>query len=103
MNNWLDGCGEEVYLIIDEAHHATAKTYRRIIEYVRGKVPNVKLLGLSATPFRNNPNEEGLLKKIFPDDIVYKTDLTDLIKRQILSTYYAEEVNTDIDMIPLAK
>ena len=51
LDKWLEG-EKEVYFVIDEAHHATAKTYRKIIKYVEERVPNVKLLGLTATPFR---------------------------------------------------
>jgi superfamily II DNA or RNA helicase len=64
-----------VFLIIDEAHHATAKEYRELIEKIREAVPSVKVLGLTATPFRTADNEQGLLKKIFYDDIAYKIDL----------------------------
>ncbi|WP_231740872.1 DEAD/DEAH box helicase [Thalassoglobus neptunius] len=38
-------------LIIDEAHHATATTYRRVIQHFT-KNPNCKVLGVTATPRR---------------------------------------------------
>jgi superfamily II DNA or RNA helicase len=38
-------------LIVDEAHHATAATYRRVIEYYRQN-PALKVLGVTATPDR---------------------------------------------------
>lgn len=38
------------YLIIDEAHHAVAQTYKRTIQ----KYTNAKLLGVTATPYRLN-------------------------------------------------
>ena len=104
---WLDG-ETEIFLVVDEAHHSTAKTYRRIIDYVKGKVANVKLIGLTATPFRTAENEQGLLAQIYKDGIAdgktkkgdigiaYKVDLKELINRQILShphfeTYYTDE------------
>ena len=104
---WLDG-EKEIFLVVDEAHHSTAKTYRRVIEYVREKVEHVKLIGLTATPFRTAENEQGLLAHIYKDGvsggrskkndigIVYKVDLKELINRQILShphfeTYYTDE------------
>jgi DNA repair protein RadD len=37
-------------LIVDEAHHATAPTYRRIFEHY----PNARVLGVTATPCRGN-------------------------------------------------
>ena len=97
-NNWIKNNNEEIFLIIDEAHHATAKTYRKIIDNLREKVKNLKILGLTATPTRTAENEKGLLKKVFPDDIVYKTDLRTLINRGILSEPVFEEIKTEIDM-----
>ena len=38
-------------LVIDEAHHATAKSYRRVIEHYSAN-PNLKILGCTATPDR---------------------------------------------------
>jgi superfamily II DNA or RNA helicase len=38
-------------LIIDEAHHAPAGSYRRVIDYYRSN-PNLKVLGVTATPDR---------------------------------------------------
>ena len=38
-------------LIIDEAHHTTAQTYRRVIDYYRQN-PQLKVLGVTATPDR---------------------------------------------------
>mgnify|MGYP006186520925 CR=1 FL=1 len=40
------------HLVIDECHRAAAASYQSIIAHVRGLNPQVKLLGLSATPFR---------------------------------------------------
>jgi len=94
LGKWLKN--QDVYLIIDEAHHATAKSYRRIIDYVEDTASNVKLLGLTATPFRTSEKEKGLLGKIFTDDIVYKVDLITLMKKGILSTPMPENCETNI-------
>ena len=53
----------------------------------------MKLLGLTATPFRSDARH---LSEVFPDDIAYKIDLTDLIKRGILSLPHFEECQTDL-------
>ena len=78
----------------DEAHHATAKTYRKIFNYLKEKVPEVKTIGLTATPFRTADSEKGLLKKVFPDDIIYSISLKELINRQILSRLEVEAYQT---------
>lgn len=95
LDGWLVG-EQEIYLVVDEAHHSTAKTYRKVIDYVRSRVPNVKLIGLTATPFRTAETEQGLLAKIYADDIAYQIGLKELISRQILSkpvfeAYYTGE------------
>lgn len=106
LDKWVDG-ENELYFIIDEAHHSTAKTYRRIIDYVKSKIKNLKLIGLTATPFRTMENEEGLLAKIFSDGvkngelirndigITYQIGLKELINRQILSKPIFEYYYTD--------
>lgn len=108
LDTWLAG-ETEVFLVVDEAHHSTAKTYRKVIEYVKARVPDVKLIGLTATPFRTAEDEQGLLAKIYEDGIQYKEvvhgdigiayqiGLKDLINRRILSkpifeSYYTEEM-----------
>jgi superfamily II DNA or RNA helicase len=99
-NNWLKG-NEEIFLVIDEAHHATAKTYRKLIKNLKEKVKQFRMLGLTATPFRTADDEQGLLAKVFPDNIIYKVDLRTLISRGILSEPIFEEVNTEFDMTKL--
>ena len=106
LDKWLKG-EKELYLIVDEAHHSTAKTYRRIIDYVKSRVPNLKLIGLTATPFRTAENEQGLLARIYSDGIkdgkvvhgdvgiAYQIGLKELINRQILAKPIFESFYTD--------
>lgn len=95
LDDWMTG-EDEIYIVIDEAHHATARSYRKILEYVKSKVSHVKLIGLTATPFRTSEQEQGLLGQIFTDDIIYKIDLDTLIKKGILSTPICESCDTEI-------
>ena len=109
FNAWLAG-ENEIFLVIDEAHHSTAKTYRKVIDYVKLRVKNLKLIGLTATPFRTAESEQGLLAKIFTDGttrdgksvkndvgIVYQIGLKDLINRRILSAPKFETYYTDLE------
>lgn len=97
--NWIKNNTDEIFLVIDEAHHATAKTYRKLITDIKENVSQFKMLGLTATPFRTAEDEKGLLKKVFPDDIVYKIDLRTLIRLGILSEPHFEEVTTGQNII----
>ena len=106
IDRWLKD-EEEVFLIIDEAHHSTAKTYRKVIDYIKEKVPYVKLIGLTATPFRTNDNEKGLLSRVYKDGvelgdvvnndigIAYNISLKELISKNILSKPIFESYYTD--------
>ncbi len=106
LDKWLNG-DDEIYLVIDEAHHSTAKTYRKIIDHVKEKVKNTKVIGLTATPLRTAANEQGLLAKLFTDGvrsgravsgdigITYQIGLKDLINRGILSKPIFESRYTD--------
>lgn len=96
--NWIRNDNQEVFLVIDEAHHATAKTYRKLIDNVKKKVKEFRMMGLTATPFRTAEKEKGYLKKVFPDDIIYKTDLRTLINQGILSEPIFKDIKTDFDM-----
>ena len=94
LRDWLED--EDIYLVIDEAHHAVAKSYKKIIQYVADHARSMKLLGLTATPFRTSEDEQGALKQVFTDDIVYKTDLDALIKKGILATPKFKKWNTNL-------
>jgi len=96
IQNWIEANNlQELFLVIDEAHHATAKTYRKLINELKNRIRHLKILGLTATPFRTAEKEKGLLSKIFPNDIVYKSDLRTLISRGILSDPIFEEKATE--------
>ncbi|AWX31843.1 DEAD/DEAH box helicase family protein [Methanosphaera sp. BMS] len=123
LNQWIEN-ESEVYLIIDEAHHSTARTYQRIIEYFKDNVTNVKLIGLTATPMRTAKREQALLSQIFCDGIdedtglvvmgkdvednekkkgiCYRIPLKDLMKNEILSTPIRESTDTNLDIPTLS-
>ena len=109
LDSWMKN-SDTLFLVIDEAHHAVAKTYRKVIDHIKEKVKNLKIIGLTATPFRTFANEEGLLEKIFTDGInengafvrnasgrAFQIGLKDLINRQILSKPIFERYETNED------
>ena len=98
VGNWMKG--EDIYLVVDEAHHAVARTYQSIIRYVQKEAvqnsTHVKMIGLTATPYRTNEAEKGELGKLFTDDIIFSIDTDTLIKRGILSTPRFETIETHV-------
>ncbi|MBQ0031344.1 MAG: DEAD/DEAH box helicase, partial [bacterium] len=61
-------------LVIDEAHHATAKTYRSCIEHYLSN-PKCRLLGVTATPDRA---DESALGSVF-DTVAFEYTVTEAI------------------------
>jgi len=61
-------------LIIDEAHHATAASYRRCIDWYR-RNPALRVLGVTATPDRA---DEEALGQVF-DSVAYDYEVLDAI------------------------
>ena len=101
-SEWLKDYDQELFLIVDEAHHATAASYRNIIDYIKQKNIKLKIIGLTATPTRTIEKEIGLLEKVFPDNIIYKESLKNLIANGFLSTpKFKLPIKTGIDITEL--
>ena len=62
-------------LVIDEAHHAVAASYRRIIDHVRNTNPDARIFGVTATP--NRGDKKGL-REVF-DNVADQVRLGELI------------------------
>jgi len=62
-------------LVIDEAHHAVADSYRRIIDHVRDANPDARIFGVTATP--NRGDKKGL-RAVF-DNVADQVRLGELI------------------------
>lgn len=101
IQEWIKENQNQICMVIDEAHHAPASEYRKIIRYMQQYGGDFRLLGLTATPFRTAEKEQGLLNKLFPDDIIYKIDLRTLIEYGILAEPVFHPVDTNIRMADL--
>lgn len=80
-------------VIVDEAHHAPAESYRRIIDYY-SRNPDLRILGVTATPDRH---DEAALGKIF-DSVAFEMGILDAIDDGWLVPIRQEFVKcTDLD------
>lgn len=75
-------------LVIDEAHHATSPSYRRIINYYRTN-PNLFVLGVTATPDRS---DEEALGQVF-DEVAFDYEIGDAIRDGWLVPVEQEFIN----------
>ena len=81
-------------IVIDEAHHAAAPSYRRILDYFNCPF----ILGVTATPQRSDNTR---LTDVF-DEIVYYKTIEDLIEDGYLSPLIGYRVNTNTDISGVA-
>ena len=83
------------YIIVDEFHHAAARTYRTLIEHFTPKF----LLGLTATPERT---DGGDLLALCQENLVYRCDMFEGIEAELLSPfrYFGVPDEVDYSQIP---
>lgn len=91
---------KKVIIVVDEAHHTVAASYRKIIDCIRRSPSReVKLLGLTATPVRINERDTAKLTNLFGNNIIYEIDTADLISQGILAEPVFERVDTEYEVI----
>lgn len=88
-------------IIVDEAHHATAGTWQKILDHF----PRARVLGVTATPIRTDgiglgKNFGGLF-----DDMIIGPSISELISRGFLvaPTVYADTTKIDLTGVKLTK
>lgn len=87
--------GRKVMIVVDEAHHTFAPSYRDVIKHVMGRKTNIKLLGLTATPVRANEEDSQRLLSLFDNNIVYEIAPSELITRGFLAEPHFKRVYTN--------
>lgn len=82
-------------IITDEAHHAAAKSYRKIYEYFKPRLH----LGFTATP---NRGDNVKLDDIY-QDIIFERDIKWAIQNKYLTDIYCMRVNIGYDISKVAR
>jgi superfamily II DNA or RNA helicase len=86
LRKWVEASKEDgLFVVLDEAHHAPAYGCRSLLLELKGIVPNLYLLGLTATPTHNDKRISGWLDKIFSNGVCYQADINNLYKSNILA------------------
>ena len=78
------------YMVIDECHHGTAETYRKVMSYFRPSFT----LGLTATPERADGED---LLSVF-QNVAHKLDLRSAVEQGTLVPVRCIRIKTNIDM-----
>ncbi|MGL5278314.1 MAG: DEAD/DEAH box helicase [Cetobacterium sp.] len=81
------------YIIVDEAHHITAKSYEKVINYFKPKF----LLGLTATPERC---DGGNIYEIFHMNVPVEIRLQEALDRELVTPfhYYGVKDISDVNL-----
>ncbi|MCR5070204.1 MAG: DUF3427 domain-containing protein [Prevotella sp.] len=94
LNNRLDGLDLPAdyydYIVVDEVHHVTATSYRKILNYFKPKI----LLGLTATPERMDGED---ITKDFDGTIAAEIRLDDALNKNLLAPFYYYGVTDSVD------
>jgi superfamily II DNA or RNA helicase len=88
---------EQFYLVVvDEAHHSTALTYRRVLEHLAVLEPGTGklLVGFTATPKRGDGQG---LDQVY-EEISFSRTLPEMIEAGYLAPVAALRIETDIDL-----
>ena len=98
----------EFFVVVDEAHHTPAYGLRNLLIGeqesnlgLRSLLPNLYLLGLTATPTYSDKAKKGWLSKIFTDGkqgIIYQADKEKLTMQGILARPNYTEIPTGMEI-----
>lgn len=94
----LPSLGHFDFVITDEAHHATAKSYRNIYARLLEVNPKCKHIGFTATPFRSAPKGKTGGLGITFEALVYEYSLSDAINDGALCQVRGLQVETTLDL-----
>lgn len=94
FEEFLETSRGKLLVVFDEAHHSPAPSYRQLISSLRERYPEMRLLGLTATPTYGDEKKAGWLLKLFPQGIVHQAEPNKLMAAGILSRPIFEETNT---------
>lgn len=81
-------------VILDEAHHAVSAQWIRVIEAIRQRNPQVRMMGMTATPGRS----DGLALDTVFDEVCFERNAFDLIRNGFLVPPKGFRVNLDLDL-----
>jgi ATP-dependent helicase IRC3 len=85
-----------LFVVVDEAHHAAAPSYRKLLKELKER-HKARLLGLTATPVRMDPDDQAKLTEIFDGLFIYQISAQELIHRGILAYPQTVTVATEIE------
>jgi len=96
VNELYDRSPKGLFVVVDEAHHAPAPSYARLLRTL--KRWGCRLLGLTATPVRADEDDEKRLSALFDGKVIYQVTRRALTERGILAVPVFETVKTKVNL-----
>lgn len=62
-------------IVVDECHHSTSATYKKVVEFFQAINPNLKVVGITATPNRSDGTALGLMF----ESVAYQMSINDAV------------------------
>lgn len=97
LDQFLASANGRLFVVFDEAHHSPAPSYRNLILNLSERSPQMRLMGLTATPTYTDEKRRGWLHKLFPQGIIYQVSPQNLMAAGILARPILEEAPTDFE------
>ncbi len=94
LRSFIDSANGKLFVVFDEAHHAPAPSYRKLIQDLRERCNQMYLLGLTATPVYSDERLQGWLSDLFRQNIIYQVTPQSLMAERILAKPITEQERT---------
>lgn len=101
FKRFIKNCKDtQLFVVLDEAHHAPAYGCRNLLTEMSKIIPNLYILGLTATPTYSDKRNSGWLFKIFDRGILYEAKTAKLIADNILALpiYIEKATGRDLEV-----
>lgn len=95
LDSFIDSAKGKLFVVFDEAHHAPAPSYRKLLIELRDRCKQMYLLGLTATPVYTDENLQGWLNELFRQGIIYQIAAQKLMALGILARPVVEQQRTN--------
>ncbi|OIP41790.1 MAG: hypothetical protein AUK47_05805 [Deltaproteobacteria bacterium CG2_30_63_29] len=96
IDAFIKGANDKLFVVFDEAHHAPAASYRKLVTMLRDRSKKMGLIGLTATPTYTEEARRGWLKELFPQEILYQVSASDLMKDNVLAKPVFKQIKTEL-------
>lgn len=97
FEEFVESADGKLVVVFDEAHHTPANTYRELLFDLRERNPEMKLLGMTATPTYTQEEKRGWLWELFPQKILYQATASNLMADGILAEPRVRQVSVDFE------